>query len=176
MEKSDDINISEEILQQIGIILLILAAVFSVIGYFTSPLDDAGKPVLLLPEEKTFEDYRRSAADWLVQINSLDAEITAVLSDKNAGDLFTQSRQAQTMLQNAVDLNQAIDQIGVPAAASGIHQELYDTSLAYLNVAQLTMQWVGAPEDGKKEAINTQLEQARGLKTTLEKNQWVSHR
>ena len=176
MEKSNDINISEERLQQAGIILLILAVVFSAIGYLTSPLDNTGKPVLLLPEEKAFEDYRRSASDWLAQMNSLDAEITELLSDKNAGDLFTQSRHAQDMLQHAVDLNQEIDQVGVPAAASGIHQEIYNTSIAYLNVARLTLQWVSAPEDGKKEEIYTQLEQARGLKTTLEKNQWVNHR
>jgi hypothetical protein len=47
--------------------------------------------------------------------------------------------------------------------------------MAYLEVARLTMQWVGAPISAKKEEINAKLAQTRNLKANLEKNQWVNH-
>lgn len=99
-----EIEISEERLQRIGIILLALVIIFAMIGGFTSPRDENGKPVLLLPEVKAFEDYRRSAQAWLEQMTLLDSEIIGVLGEQAPGDLFTRSRQAQQMLQRAVDL------------------------------------------------------------------------
>ena len=45
-----EIQISEEKLQKLGWILFGLAVIFTIIGAFVSPLDDQGKPVLLLPE------------------------------------------------------------------------------------------------------------------------------
>ena len=83
--------------------------------------------------------------------------------------------EAPGLLQHAVELTQEVDRVRVPAAASGIHEEIYSTSMTYLEVARITMQWVGAPVSAKKEEINTKLAQARNLKANLEKNQWVNH-
>jgi hypothetical protein len=168
-----EIEISEQQLQRIGLILLALAVVFAVIGGFSSPLDENGKPVLLLPEVKSFEDYRRSGRDWLDQMLVLDTEISGVLVGDNSGDLFTQSRQAQQMLQRAVNLAKEIDQVNVPAAAAGIHDQLYTTSMAYLETARLTMRWIGAPEETTKQQIGVKLEQARNGRNALKENQWL---
>jgi hypothetical protein len=168
-----EIEISEQQLQRIGLILLVLTVVFAVIGGLTSPLDENGKPVLLLPEVKSFEDYRRSGRDWLDQMLVLDSEISGVLSGENSGDLFTQSRQAQQMLQRAVNLAKEIDQVNVPAAAAGIHDQLYTTSMAYLESARLTMRWIGAPEETTKQQIGVKLEQARNGRNALKENQWL---
>jgi hypothetical protein len=168
-----EIEISEQQLQRIGLILLALTIIFAVIGGFTSPLDENGKPVLLLPEVKGFEDYRRSGRDWLDQMLVLDSEISGVLSGENSGDLFTQSRQAQQMLQRAVNLAKEIDQVNVPAAAAGIHDQLYTTSMAYLETARLTMRWIGAPEETTKQQIGVKLDQARNGRNALKENQWL---
>ena len=60
-----EIRISEDKLQKFGLILLGFAVLFTIIGAFVSPLDEQGKPVLLLPEVKAVEDYRRSAQTWI---------------------------------------------------------------------------------------------------------------
>jgi len=60
-QSDPEIHISEEKLQKLGWILLSLAVIFTIIGAVVSPLDELGKPVLLLPEVKAVEDYRRSA-------------------------------------------------------------------------------------------------------------------
>ena len=57
-----EIEISEERLQRIGIVLLAAVIFFAAIGAFSSPRDENGKPVLLLPDVKAFEDYRRSSS------------------------------------------------------------------------------------------------------------------
>ena len=168
-----EIEISEQQLQRIAFILLALAVIFAGIGGFTSPLDENGKPVLLLPEVKAFEDYRKSGRDWLDQMLVLDSEISGVLSGENSGDLFTQSRLAQQMLQRAVNLAKEIDQVNVPAAAAGIHDQLYATSMAYLEAARLTMRWIGAPEETTKQQIGVKLEQARSGRNLLKENQWL---
>ena len=56
-----EIHISEERLQKFGLILMGIAVLFTIIGAFVSPLDEQGKPVLLLPEVMEVENYRRSA-------------------------------------------------------------------------------------------------------------------
>jgi hypothetical protein len=169
-----EIEISEERLQRIGFIILALAVIFVVIGGFTSPLDENGKPVLLLPEVKAFEDYRRSGRDWLQQMAVLDTEIDGVLAGDNSGDLFTQSRQAQQMLQHAVNLAKDIDQAVVPAAAAGIHEQLYAAAMAYLEVSRQTMRWVSAPDNAQKEQITISLNKARQARITLEDNPWLT--
>jgi len=168
-----EIEISEERLQRIGIILLAAVILFATIGGFTSPRDENGKPVLLLPEVKAFEDYRRSAQFWLEQMTYLDTEITGVLGEQASGDLFTRSRQAQQMLQRAVNLAKVIDQAKVPAAAAGIHDQISTTGLYYLDAARLTMRWVGAPEEAARVAIDEKLEQSRNGRNALQENQWL---
>lgn len=168
-----EIETSEERLQRMGIILLVVVVLFAVIGALTSPRDENGNPVLLLPEVKAFEDYRRSARSWLEQMALLDTEIAGVLADQAAGDLFTRSRQAQQMLQRAVNLAKEIDQAKVPAAAAGIHDQLSKTGLYYLDAARLTMRWVGAPEEATRAAIDEKLEQSRNERSTLQENQWL---
>ncbi|GAP13173.1 hypothetical protein LARV_00924 [Longilinea arvoryzae] len=168
-----EIEISKERIKCIGIILLAAVILFAVIGWLTSPQDENGKPVLLLPEVKAFEDYRRSARSWLEQMTLLDSEIAGVLGEQVSGDLFTRSRQAQQMLQRAVNLANEIDQAKVPAAAAGIHDQISATGLFYLDVARLTMRWVGAPEEPTRESINEKLEQSRNGRSALQENQWM---
>jgi hypothetical protein len=104
----------------------------------------------------------------------LDTEIDGVLAGDNSGDLFTQSRQAQQMLQHAVNLAKDIDQAVVPAAAAGIHEQLYAAAMAYLEVSRQTMRWVSTPDNAQKEQIITKFDQARQTRITLEDNPWLN--
>ena len=174
METKSEFFISETRLQQIGIISLVLMILFTTIGYFVSPHDENDQPVLLLPEVKAFDDYRMKTQDWLIRLNTLDGEIASILSGTSQGDLFSQSHQTQQMLEHAVDLTKEIDQVNVPAVASGIHEQVYSTSMAYLEVARLVMRWVGAPEQETKDQIDVKLTQVRQNKSALEKSQWIN--
>ena len=174
MENRVDFPISEHRLQQIGIVIALLLFVFSLIGYLVSPRDADGQPILLLPEVKALGDYQQSMKGWIIQINTLDSEITSVMAGTTHGDLFSQSHQTQEMLQHAVDLVKEIDQVKVPAAATGLHEQLYSAAIGYLETARLVMRWVGAPEAATKDQISQKLQQVRPMKSALEKSQWIS--
>ena len=174
MDERSEFHISERRLQQIGMIAAGLLLLFSILGYMISPRDSNGQPILLLPEVKAFGDYQNSARGWIYRLNTLDSEIVSVMSGIDHGDLFSQSHQTQEMLQHAVDLVKEIDQVTVPAAASGLHDQMYATALGYLETTRLVMRWVGAPETATKDQINLKLEQVRLLRSSLEKSQWIN--
>ncbi len=113
------------------------------------------------------------AQSWLDQLGTLDGEIAGLLQTDNQGDLFTQSRQAQQMLQHTVDLAQQVDQTQTPAAAIGYHEQKYAAAMAYLEAARAGMRWVSAPEPSRKDEAQTKLNQAQAARKTLEGNLWM---
>jgi len=171
-----EIQISEEKLQKLGWILFGLVVIFTIIGGFVSPLDEQGKPVLLLPEVKAVEDYRKSAQTWISELNTLDGEITYIIAADQQGDLFSQSRSAQQTLQHAVELAQQVDRTRVPPIGMGMHEQMLSTTLSYLEAARSALQWVSAPEQENQDQAIQILEDARQMKSELEKNKWLISR
>jgi hypothetical protein len=167
------IQISEEKLQKFGLILLGIAVLFTIIGGLVSPVDDQGKPVLLLPEVKAVEDYRRSAQSWITELTMLDGEIAHVIAADQQGDLFTQSRSAQQTLQHAVELAQQVDRTQVPPIGVGLQEQMLASTMAYLEAARSALQWVSAPEAENQDLATQKLVDARKLKSELETNQWL---
>lgn len=170
---SVEIALSEGQLQKVGISLLCLVMFLSIVGFFASPRDGEGKPILLSPEVKAVEDYRRSAQSWMEQLRALDSEISGLLKTDKEGDLFTQSRQAQQMLEHAVDLAKLVDQTQTPAAALGYHEQMYAATMSYLEAARAGMRWVSAPEQLRKDEAQAKLDLARAARNTLETNAWM---
>jgi hypothetical protein len=173
-QQSQEISLSQDQLQKIGLLILCLAVTLSIIGGFVSPHDNEGNPILLLPEVKAVEDYRRSAQGWTEHLWILDGEIASLMETDSQGDLFTQSRQAQQMLEHAVTLAKEVDQTQTPAAAIGFHEQMYSAAMAYLEAARSGMRWVSAPETDRRADAETKLEQARSARKVLEANQWIS--
>lgn len=171
-----EIQISEEKLQKLGWILFGLTVIFTIIGAVVSPLDTFGKPVLLLPQVKAVEDYRRSAQVWISELTILDGEIAHVIAAEQQGDLFSQSRIAQQTLQHAVELTQKIDRTRVPPIGMGLQEQMLSTSVRYLEAARFALQWISVPEQKNRELATQQLENARQGKSELEKNQWLISR
>ncbi len=172
-QRSDEIALSQEQLQKVGSVLLCLVVFLTIVGYFASPRDRDGKPILLSPQVKAVEDYRRSAQSWMDQLRVLDSQIAGVLQTEDQGDLFTQSRQAQEMLQHAVDLAKQVDQTQTPAAALGYHEQMYAASMSYLEAARAAMRWVSAPDQARQDDAQTKLSQAQSARKTLEENAWM---
>ena len=171
----DTLEVKVDSLQRAGILLLVLAVIFSVIGYFASPHDETGKPILLLPEVKQMEGYRRSSFHWIEDFRTLDRQIVTITANQQ-GDLFSQSREAQSALQLAVQLAQDIDRTAFPPSAVSLHEELVSTSLQYLEAARKMMVWVGAPEEPKRAEMEETLHQARLSLESLEGSKWLEIR
>ena len=175
-QSEPEIHISEERLQKFGLILMGIAVLFTIIGAMVSPLDDQGKPVLLLPEVKEVEDYRQSAQTWISELTVLDGEITHIIATKQQGDLFSQSRSAQQTLQQAVELVQQVDRAKVPPIGMGLHEQLLSMTLSYLEAARSALQWVSAPDINNLDQAVQKLKDSRKMKSSLEENQWLISR
>jgi len=175
VDEPEPFEVRLDAFQRIGVLLLVFVILFSVIGYFVSPHDEEGKPVLLLPEVKQMETYRRSARQWIQDIRALDSQIATIAANQQ-GDLFSQSREAQNALQQAVRLAQEIDRTAFPPSAVSLHNDLAATSLAYLEAARKMMIWVGAPAESNRTQMETALDAARQSYGTLEKNKWLEDR
>ena len=63
----------------LGLIAGILLAYLGVTGYLSSPHDMAGRPVLLLPEVRAVEHYRKLEGIWVVEWRGLDKNVAGIL-------------------------------------------------------------------------------------------------
>lgn len=167
------IQISEAMIQKLGWMLLGIAVLFMIIGACVSPMDGRGMPVLLLPDVKAVEDYRRSTQAWINELTVLDGEISHIIASEQQGDLFSLSRAAQESLQHAVDLAQEVDRTIVPPIGMGLHEQVLSTIVSYLEAARSALQWVSAPDQENLDLTVEMLEAARMLKSELELNQWL---
>ncbi len=154
----------------IGLTLLALL----VLGLFVSPRDQENRPVLLLPDAKAVEDYRNSARNWHARMKSLDADIATVLSGEFGSDLFSKSREAQKIMDTAIQLAQEIERQDVPTAAIPAKSLLIDAISAYLNASRAMLQWVTASNGENLASAQHSLNQARQSIELLEQSEWIS--
>ena len=154
-------------------IALIVLALFG-LGWFTSPHDQAGRPILLLPDAKAVEDYRASTASWHERLEALDTQIATILSGKFGSDLFSKSREAQKVMDAAIGLAQEIDRQDAPTAAIPAKTLLIQAASAYLDAARAMLQWVTASNDDNLAAAQNALGQARQSLGELEQSEWIN--
>ena len=156
-----------------GGLLLAVGLALTLLGSQVSPRNVNGRPLLLLPDVKAVEDYRRAVREDASQLNLLNGEIAALLSEKNP-DLFSQSRQAQAALEHALQIAQRIDAQAVPPALEGLRGVTSQAASAYLEAARLALRWVSLPGAENQNTAAQALEQAGQQLHTLESSQWLA--
>jgi hypothetical protein len=143
------------------------------VGWLASPIDSLnGRPILLLPDVKMVEDYRRQASGWVDDLRLVDSDLAQLLAG-NTDDLFEQSRRSQAVLDHAARLAQAIDVHAAPPALSGLQLELVQTALAYLEAARAASGWVSVPDEEHYLQAERTLDQAHQMLRELEGSQWL---
>ncbi len=156
--------------------LLIPLVLFLILmGALFSPHDAQGKPLLLLPDVKAVEDYRRSMGSATAEMQLLDGEIAILLAGQNL-DLFTQSRQSQATFEHALRIAQKVDVQTAPPALEGLRVTAAGTASAYLEAARLALIWVSLPQEDNHTAAEGSLVQARQQLETLEESKWLAKR
>ncbi len=156
-------------------ILLPMALFLVVLGTLSSPRDAQGRPLLLLPDVKAVEEYRRSMSSAAAEMQLLDGEIATLLAGQNT-DLFTQSRQAQTAFEHALRIAQEVDVHTAPPALDGLRGTAAGATTAYLEAARLALRWVSLPEETNHTAAENSLALARQQLKTLEESKWLAKR
>ena len=153
------------------VVSLILVIALGVTGWLASPLDGAGHPLLLLPDVKRVEDYRRQVGKWAEQLRLLDGQLATLLS--GSGDLLSQSREGQRAFEGSLVIAKEADTWAAPPALSGLRAMVVTTSLAYLEASRGVMLWISAPkQENYTEAVQL-VRAAREQLSELEESSWI---
>lgn len=153
--------------------LALAVLVLFVIGLLISPLDNSSRPILMLPDIKAVEDYRQSISTWHSQILSLDADISSVLSGKFGSDLFEKSREAQKIMDKAINIARDVDSQSAPTAAYPAKSLLVKSTGAYLEASRAMLQWVTTPTSDNLALAQNALQVARQTLDHLEQSEWI---
>lgn len=163
-------KVSKNELVLIGII--ILGAIFGIVGWTTTPTDDRGQPLLLLPDVKKVEDYRKKAKNWVEELTLLDGRL-AVLMGGNSNDLYSQSKSSQNLFNDYVNIVKEIENTESPAALTGLKNMLDETASSYLNACQSALIWVSNATDENHAATENLINDAQNNLNQLENSTWM---
>ncbi len=154
--------------------LVIVAAlvVLGGIGYAVSPRDEAGRPRLLLPGVRAVETYRRQVVEWAQDWHELDGHLRALLETTDT-DLLTQSQQAQSSFEQAVELARRVEQTEAPPALLGLREQAAQAATAYVDASAAINRWLSAPSGENRTAAQEIYRQASEALARLESNEWI---
>lgn len=155
------------------IVTLLVVVVFGVVGWLVTPKDEKGQPILLLPDVKSVEDYRRKAKDWTEEFGLLDGRLAVLLSG-NSKSLYSQSRNSQELFSDYVKLAQKIENTEAPAALTGLKDMLANTSVAYLTACQSALVWVSNDSEENLVSTETLVNDAQQYMKELENSTWTN--
>ena len=119
----------------------ILLVLFGAVGYFASPRAKDGRPVLLMPDVKAVEDYRRAASGWSASWRELDGQMHGVMDAESNSELLVMSRAAQRAFERAVELARSVDSTETPAPLIGLRDQAVAASLAYMDASVAVARW-----------------------------------
>ncbi len=152
-----------------GIVMVLLG-----LGIFTSPRDRDNRPLLLLPDVKAMEDYRRSLVNWHARFREIDGRMTRLLSDNYGVDLFSQSSEGQKIQNETIQLLQEIDQTSTPPAAVSARDMALGAGSAYLEASRAMLTWISAPTATNLDLAQKSLDSAYTNLSNLEASQWMA--
>jgi len=165
-------NENQEIHIPISTLVILSLLILLAIGGIASPRNEDGRPLLLLPDVKSVDEYRRLAREADKELRMVDGKITAILSGE-VDDLFGQTRRAQEVFEQILQISEELDQQEAPPALVGLKEDLNQTAMSYLEVARLTLRWLSIPNRENGEQAQTKLAEARVSLSELEKSQWL---
>lgn len=148
-------------------------AVLTLLGYQASPRDETGRPVLLLPDVRAVELYRRSAVRWAGEWQEIEVSLAEVLTD-DGQQLLRRSREAQRAFDRAVALALQVDGTEAPSALLGLQEQAMANGDAHIQASVAVARWLSAPTDENWVAAEAALEAARTAQAAFSINEWVA--
>jgi hypothetical protein len=147
--------------------------VLGALGYSGSPRGKTGRPILLLPDVRAVEVYRRAVVRWVHTWQILADDLNQALHADD-GELLSRSRAAQSAFNRAVTLVQEVDATNAPAALLGLHELTVTSGAAQLEAGAAVLRWLSAPTEENYKNAEAALAQASGALKVLEASEWVA--
>lgn len=152
-------------------VLVAMMLACGLIGQSVSPHTPEGRPVLLSPEVRTIEMYRRAATEWARDWSALAKSLHSILAGES--DLFSLSQGAQQAFIRATELAIEAEAKDSPASQIGLREQVMSTATAFANASLAIARWVSAPSVENKSAAEQALATAEQSLATLEANEWI---
>lgn len=133
---------------------LALLALFYGLGCVVSPRTADGRPVLLAPDVRAVEVYRRQAVEWRKAWRALDTDMQQILSASGELSLLAESGRAQDDFGTAINLARAVDGTDAPPALLGLHDQVALTAQAYVDASVALNRWLSAPTPDNRAVVN----------------------
>jgi len=140
------------------------------LGLAFSARDGAGRPVLLLPDVRAVETYRQRALAWERDWTAIHLDLTTLLADEPA-DLLNQSRRAQSRLEQAVAIAQAVEGAQAPGVLIGLHDQALAAAGAFAHASAAVSRWLSAPSSTNEEAAQSACQAAAVALAELQGNE-----
>lgn len=147
--------------------------VLGALGYYGSPHGKTGRPVLLMPDVRAVEVYRRTVVRWVHSWQILADDLNQALHADD-GELLARSRTAQSAFNRAVALVEEVDATNAPAALLGLHELTVTSSAAQLEAGAAVLRWLSAPTAENHTTAEAALTQASRALKVLEESEWVA--
>lgn len=155
------------------LLVVSLMVVLGGLGYRVSPRAADGRPMLLLPNVRSVETYRRQAVRWVGDWRELDEHIRSMLT-RTSGELLEQSRLAQSDFETAVELARQVDRQDAPPAVFGLRDQAAQTATAYVDATAALNRWLSAPSEENRAALDETYQRASNALTAIQANKWIA--
>jgi hypothetical protein len=168
-----EIRVSRGLVRRFTLLLLLPVSIagLTILGRSVTPRDAADTPLLLSPALKSTLEYRAHARHLVRELHSLDEELEALLNSHT--DIYQQSQSVNSMMDEALRLAKQVEISRAPAALASLRMSLSHTSLAYVDAAQATADWLGEPMPERERSILEALAAARRLLAHVEDSRWL---
>ena len=154
----------------VGVVMLL-----PMLGFAVSPRDADGRPVLLLPDVRAVELYRRQVTSWVSYWTGVDETLNEVLNG-DVAQLLALSRKAQRAFEQSAALARDVDASESPPALLGLRDLSTQVAADYVGASVAVARWLSAPSTENRVAAEEALAIAREGLASLESNEWISER
>ena len=156
----------------LGLIAISTATVgLYLLGRSSTPCTIEGRPILLSPAVRMAEIYRTHVVDWVALLDQIDHGLDQLLN--GSADLYEQSTQAETTIDQALRLSQEVDLTSAPTALAELRQAATQLSLAYLTAAQSAATLINAPTVENRQIATQSLAEARQTLVIIKQSRWL---
>ena len=155
----------------VTVFLVVTAGLYG-LGDVVSPRTPDGRPVLLLPDVRAVEVYRRQAVAWVLAWRDLEAGLRAVLGAPDSG-LLEQSRKAQAGFEAAIQLAREVDAAEAPPTLLGLHDQVVLTAQGYVDTSVAVNRWLSAPSPENRAVADQAYQVAAATLAQVEANAWL---
>ncbi len=159
----------------IGLLAFVLASVgLYAIGRAQTPLDSAGRPMVLTPNLVWTQAFRAQVAHWPARLRTADGVLVRALAGQG-GDLYT---TADSIVNTQADLSTLIEEItlaSAPPTMEGLRGMALSAAQQYADAAQRVAGVIAAPSAARQADATQAVQVARNYLLALEDSAWLKN-